>query len=222
MRDMQVDASSIHLEIHLEIPGGLLYYYIFISSRAATILGSPALYYYISVSSRAATILGSPAVWGRLVACGRLSIGQMSLTSSTPRLRLAALRGRLRTTAGRRVANPPQDAILPHVRYVAQPITKDASHIGLAAVAAWPSNSPSALTEEFPGTGKNRLLVISALCVRHFAPLIVCSARYFVHLSAIARSRRTPSPLRYRLTTFVAARRLSPSAAFTHHFAASS
>jgi hypothetical protein len=35
------------------------------------------------------------ALWGRLVACGRLSIGQMPLTSSTPRLRLAAMRGRL-------------------------------------------------------------------------------------------------------------------------------
>jgi hypothetical protein len=54
------------------------------------------LYYYISVSSRAATILGSPALWGRLVACGRLSIGL----------------GRLCAKAGRRVANPPQDAIL--------------------------------------------------------------------------------------------------------------
>src|SRR5580700_4838228 len=53
------------------------------------------LYYYIFVSSRAATNLGSRALWGRLEACGRLSIGQMSLTSSTPRLRLAALRGRL-------------------------------------------------------------------------------------------------------------------------------
>jgi hypothetical protein len=58
--------------------------------------GAPAqtmsgLYYYIFVSSRAATILGSPASWGRLVACGRLSIGQMPLTSSTPRLRLAAM-----------------------------------------------------------------------------------------------------------------------------------
>src|SRR3984957_7163450 len=69
------------------------------------------LYYYIFFSSRAATILG-----GRLVACGRLSIGQMSLTSSTPRLRLFAMRGRVRATAKRRGAHPPQDAILPHVR----------------------------------------------------------------------------------------------------------
>jgi hypothetical protein len=81
-----------------------LYYYIFVSSRAATNLGSPALYYYIFVSSRAATILGSPALWGRLVACGRLSIGQMPLTSSTPRLRLAALRGRFNL---RPIANRP-------------------------------------------------------------------------------------------------------------------
>jgi hypothetical protein len=133
---MKVDASSIHLEAPLN-PSvscthrrrALFYYYIFVSSRAATNLGSPALYYYIFVSWRAAMNLGSPASWGRLVACGRLSIGQMPLTSTTPRLRLAATRGKLsdlrpignrpgglRTTASRRVSNPPQDAILPHVR----------------------------------------------------------------------------------------------------------
>jgi hypothetical protein len=50
------------------------------------------MYYYIFASSRAATILRSPALWGRVVACGRLSIGQMPLTSRTPRLRLAAMR----------------------------------------------------------------------------------------------------------------------------------
>jgi hypothetical protein len=36
----------------------ILYYYISVSPRAATILGSPALYYYIFVSSRAATNFG--------------------------------------------------------------------------------------------------------------------------------------------------------------------
>jgi hypothetical protein len=51
---MKVDASSIHLKT----PQALLYYYIFVSSRAATNLRSPALYYYISVSSPAATISG--------------------------------------------------------------------------------------------------------------------------------------------------------------------
>jgi hypothetical protein len=45
-----------------------------------------ALYYNVLVSSRAATIFGSP-LWGGLAACGRLLIGQMPLTSSTPRLR---------------------------------------------------------------------------------------------------------------------------------------
>jgi hypothetical protein len=123
-----VDASSIALETPLN---PFLYYYIFVYSRAATILGWPALYYYPLLSSPAPTIL-----WGRMASCGRLSIGQMSLTSSTPRLRLAAMRGRLfklrpivnrpgqlRTTASRRVANPPQDAILPHF-HIAHPIER--------------------------------------------------------------------------------------------------
>src|ERR1700683_313841 len=131
---MKVDASSIHLETPLNPSVWCTHVgactTTFFSSRAATILGSPALYYYIFVSSRAATNLGSPTLWGRLVACGRLSIGQMSLTSSTPRLRLAAMRGRLfnlrpivnrpgrlRTTVSRRVANPPQDDIRPHVGF---------------------------------------------------------------------------------------------------------
>jgi hypothetical protein len=43
-----------------------------------------ALYYYILVSSRAATNLGSPALWGRLVACGRLSIGLLSAAGVMP------------------------------------------------------------------------------------------------------------------------------------------
>jgi hypothetical protein len=42
------------------------------------------------------------ALWGRLISCGRLSIGP----------------GQLRATASRRVGNPPQDPILPHVRRV--------------------------------------------------------------------------------------------------------
>jgi hypothetical protein len=89
---MKVDASSICLETPQNPWRALLYYCIFVSSRAAAIL------------------------WGRLATCGRLAIGQMPLTSSTPRLRLAAMRGRLSTTASRRVANPPQDGILPHLR----------------------------------------------------------------------------------------------------------
>ena len=114
MRDMKVDASSIQLETPLN------------PSVSCTHRWQALLYYYIFVSSRRDDF-GVAALWGRLVACGRLSIGQMSLTSSTLRLRLAAMRGRLlnlrpivnrpgplRTTSSRRIANPPQDA-LPHV-----------------------------------------------------------------------------------------------------------
>jgi hypothetical protein len=40
------------------------------------------MYYNILVSSRAATIFGSP-LWGGLAACGRLLIGQMPLAFDT-------------------------------------------------------------------------------------------------------------------------------------------
>jgi hypothetical protein len=70
------------------------------SERIVYASAAALLYYYIFVYSRAATNLGSPASWGRLVACGRLAIGLPAGAQS----------------AGRRVANPPQDAILPHMR----------------------------------------------------------------------------------------------------------
>jgi hypothetical protein len=63
---MKVDASSIHLET-LPEPERIVY-----------ALLAARLYYYIFVCSQAATILGSPALWGRLIACGRLSIGLAS------------------------------------------------------------------------------------------------------------------------------------------------
>jgi hypothetical protein len=57
------------------------------------------LYYYIFVSSRVATLL-----WGRLATCGRLAIGlpvaRATLDERLRRLRLAALRGRLSTCGG--------------------------------------------------------------------------------------------------------------------------
>ena len=102
-RSMKVDPAPSCLEARLNLS--------VLCTHARRLL----LYYYILVSSRAATILGSPALWGRLVACGRLSIGQMSLTSSTPRLRLAAMRGRMLFCAPVvnrrsvwRIAGPPQ------------------------------------------------------------------------------------------------------------------
>jgi hypothetical protein len=85
------------------------------------------LYYYIFVSSRAATILGSPALWGRLVDCGRLLIGPFSAARTTVGacrytkstscnalltnpLRMPANRG-----IRRRLATGAQDNILPRI-----------------------------------------------------------------------------------------------------------
>jgi hypothetical protein len=81
VRDLKVDASSMHLETPL-----ILYYYPLLSSRAAMIL-----YYYI---------LAAAILWGRLATCAGVATRPFPQGATTPdegyrSLRLAAMRIRL-------------------------------------------------------------------------------------------------------------------------------
>jgi hypothetical protein len=155
VRDMKVDASSIHLETPLNPSVSCTHVwrrpctttFLFLRAprrfRIARAVGQVAnlspirgalwarrapavgnalriivlrlatLYYNILVSSRAATIL----LWGRMASCGRLPIGQMALTPSTPRF--AACRVVGQDDILRPIGNRPNATNLQHSSFAA-------------------------------------------------------------------------------------------------------